>query len=90
MDSFEIVNPIGSAHKKCEILAMHLTLENLPDYIRYLINSITLVLLCKKKEFSHQNVYGRFVKDLLKVENESVEIYPKGERFNLKIENIKY
>ena len=76
MDSFEIVNPIGSARKKYKILVMYLTLGNLPDYIRYRINSIQLVLLCKEKEFSRQKVYGRLVKDLLKMENEGIEIYP--------------
>ena len=75
MDSFEIVNPIGSVRKKCKILAMYLTLGNLPDYIRYRINLIQLVLLCKEKDFSLQKLYGRLVKDLLKVDNQGNEIY---------------
>lgn len=34
------------------------------------------MLLCKEKQFSHQKVYGRLVKDLLKIEKDGIEIFP--------------
>ena len=76
MDSFEVVNPIGSARQKHKILAVYLVSGNLLDYIRSRINTIQLVLLCKEKEFSHKKVFCRLVKDLKKLETEGVEIFP--------------
>ncbi|XP_043472523.1 uncharacterized protein LOC122505125 [Leptopilina heterotoma] len=75
-DSFEVVNPIGSSRKKHKILAVYFTLGNLPDYLRYQMNSIQLVLLCKEKEFCHEKVFGRLVKDLIKLETEGFEAFP--------------
>lgn len=73
-DSVEMVNPLGAARIKHKILAVYLSIGNLPDYLRSRINSIKLVALCKEKEFDHEKVYGRIVEDLKKIETEGIKL----------------
>ncbi|KAJ8667819.1 hypothetical protein QAD02_009482 [Eretmocerus hayati] len=76
-DAFEIVNPIGSSKKKHKILAVYMTLGNLPEHLRSHTNTMKLVALCKEAEFDHNIVYNRIVSDLLKLETDGVEISGK-------------
>lgn len=73
-DSFEVVNPIGPARNKHKIVAVYLSVGNLPDFVRLQTNKIQLVALCKEKHFDHEKVYGRIVKDLKVIEENGVEI----------------
>src|SRR5947199_10115322 len=73
-DAFEIVNPIGAAKKKHKLLAIYMSLGNIPHYLRCHINSIKLVALCKESDFEHETVYGKVVTDLKKMEKEGIEI----------------
>ena len=80
-DSFEIVNPIGSARKKHKLLGIYMTILNLPDHLRSHVNSIKLVALCKEVNFNHEKVYGKIVDDLKIIENDGIKIgkkYLKG------------
>lgn len=72
-DSFEVVNPIGSAKQKYKVLAVYLTVGNLPSHVRNNSNFIQLVALCREKWFDHDKVYGRIVCDLKKLESDGVK-----------------
>lgn len=72
-DSFEIVNPIGSAKSKYKILAVYLSIGNCPDNIRSHVNSMYLVALCKEKLFDHTKVFGRIIQDLKDIETDGIE-----------------
>ncbi|KYM96897.1 hypothetical protein ALC62_12434 [Cyphomyrmex costatus] len=76
-DGFEIVNPIGSAKKKHKLLAIYMTLGNIPDNFRSHINCIKLVALCKESDFDHKSVYGKVVEDLKIIEETGIEIDKK-------------
>lgn len=58
------------------MLAVYFTLGNSPAHIRYNINNIQLVLLCKEKEYSHEKVYRRIIEDLIKIDDRGIEIFP--------------
>lgn len=74
-DSFEIVNPIGPSRGKYKILAVYLSLGNLPYHLRTHINSIQLVAICREKFFSHAKIFLPIVEDLKKIED-GVEFFP--------------
>jgi len=76
-DGVEIVNAIGSAKRVHKLLAIYLSILNLPDHLRSHINSIKLVALCREKHFEHQIVYGRIVKDLKVLEERGLKL-PDG------------
>ena len=42
-DAFEIVNPIGSATKKHKVVAVYLSVENLPVHLRFNTDQMCLV-----------------------------------------------
>ena len=71
-DAFEIVNPIGAAKTKHKVIAVYLSLGNLPDNVRSHINNIKLVALCTEKLFDYKKVYGKIVTDLIKLEEEGI------------------
>ena len=75
-DAFQVVNPLGSSKKKYKILAVYLSLGNLPPQLRSSTNQMQLVLLCLEKdfkEFGQEKVFGRLIKDLKDVEQTGVE-----------------
>lgn len=73
-DSFEIVNPLGSAKTKYKILAVYLSIGNYPDNIRSHVNSMYLVALCKEKLFNHNKVFGKIVDDLKEIETVGIKL----------------
>ncbi|XP_044585983.1 uncharacterized protein LOC123266021 [Cotesia glomerata] len=75
-DSFEIVNPIGSAKSKYKILAVYFSKGNYPDKIRSHVNSMYLVALCKEKLFDHTKVFGKVIQDIKDIETDAIEISP--------------
>lgn len=71
-DSFETVNPLGSAKKKHKILTVYYTLGNVFPYFRSKVDPMQLVLLCKQTDFEyfgHEKVFRPLVRDLKKLEN---------------------
>lgn len=66
-DSFETVNPLGSAKKKHKILAVYYTLGNFYPWNRSKTDNMQLVILCKQKHFDyfgHKSVFKRLVDDI--------------------------
>ncbi|KAK3930893.1 LOW QUALITY PROTEIN: PTS system EIIBC component SAR0193, partial [Frankliniella fusca] len=71
-DGVEIVNPLGHAKKKHKVIAVYLSILNLPEHVRSQIHATKLVALCKKKDFVHSVLYGGIVDDLKLLETEGV------------------
>ncbi|CAB4006554.1 Hypothetical predicted protein [Paramuricea clavata] len=74
-DSFEVVNPLGSAKKKHKILGVYLTLGNIYPQNRSKIDQMQLVLLIREvdfKYFGQEAVFRVLVKDLKKIEETGV------------------
>ncbi|KAL1479859.1 hypothetical protein MTO96_051533 [Rhipicephalus appendiculatus] len=72
-DAIEIVNPLGSARGRFKMLAVYLTLGNLPSYVRIIVDSQQLVLLCREADFKHfgcSKVFERLISDLQDLEEE--------------------
>lgn len=71
-DSFEVVNPLGSAKSKHKVLAVYLSLANLPPHIRSNTDHMSLVMLCREKDFKHfghDKVFSRLTADLKDLED---------------------
>ncbi|XP_070384754.1 uncharacterized protein [Dermacentor albipictus] len=70
-DAFENVNPRGSGHGKFKMLAVYLMLGNLPSFLRTVVDSQQLVLLCREADFKHfgcSKVFERLISDLQDLE----------------------
>lgn len=75
-DSFEIVNPLGSARIKHKILAMYFTLGNTQPEYRSVVDAMQLVFFCKEvdfKVFGQQKVFERVINDLKTLEEVGIE-----------------
>ncbi|XP_046709098.1 uncharacterized protein LOC124388478 isoform X1 [Silurus meridionalis] len=76
-DAFEVVNPLGSARKKHKILAVYLSLDNLPVHLRSNTEHVQLVMLCREKDFKdfgHESVFSELVTDLKDVEENGIAL----------------
>lgn len=76
-DSFEVVNPLGSAKKKHKIIGVYFTLSNLPPAYRSNVDNIQLVMLCREtdlKFFGQEKVFHILIQDLKKIEVEGILI----------------
>nr|XP_055062822.1 uncharacterized protein LOC129445851 isoform X2 [Misgurnus anguillicaudatus] len=76
-DSFEIVNPLGSAKKKHKVLAVYLSLANLPIHLRSNTDNMFLVLLCVEddlKRFGVAKVFSELLADLKSLETEGINV----------------
>ena len=74
-DSFEVVNPLGSAKKKHKILAVYVTLGNIYPQNRSKVDQMQLVLLVREvdfKYFGQEAVFRVLVNDLKKIEESGV------------------
>lgn len=74
-DSFEIVNPLGSAKKTHKVLAVYLSLANLPIHLRSNTDNIFLVLLCVENDFKHfgtAKVFSELLTDLKSLETDGI------------------
>lgn len=87
-DSFEVVNLIGPAKKKHKVLAVYMTLGNIPSHLRNHIHCIKLAALCKEVDFNHEKVYGGILTDLHKIEDEGIEINGKKLRDQLSLQLV--
>ncbi|XP_076324162.1 uncharacterized protein LOC143232498 [Tachypleus tridentatus] len=76
-DSFEIVNPLGSAKKKHKILAIYYTIGNLHPALRTLIDVQQLLLLCREEDFKthgQEKILTPIMTDLLDLEANGVDL----------------
>ncbi|XP_076322160.1 uncharacterized protein LOC143231523 [Tachypleus tridentatus] len=82
-DSFEIVNPLGSAKKKHKILAIYYTIGNLHPAVRTLIDVQQLLLLCREEDFKthgQEKILTPIMTDLLDLEANGVDLGRFGNR----------
>ncbi|XP_037558443.1 uncharacterized protein LOC119435796 [Dermacentor silvarum] len=76
-DEFEIVNPLGSSKGHFKLLAVYMTLGNLPLYCRSRVESMQLVMLCRQKdvrEFGLQKVLQPLTESLVMLEQKGLPI----------------
>ncbi|CAI5687008.1 unnamed protein product [Oreochromis niloticus] len=74
-DAFEVVNPLGSAKTKHKVLAVYVSVANLPVHVRSDTDHMFLVLLCREKdfrEFGHANVFSELLTDLKELEENGI------------------
>nr|XP_055048292.1 uncharacterized protein LOC129433654 [Misgurnus anguillicaudatus] len=74
-DAFEVVNPLGSAKTKHKVLAVYVSVANLPLHVRSDTDHMSLVLLCREKdfkEFGHAKVFSEFLGDLKELEENGI------------------
>lgn len=79
-DAFEVVNSLGSAKQKHNVLAVYFTLGNLYPHIRSTIDQIQLVLLCTEKDckyFGVDNIFSELVSDLCELEEKGISFEDK-------------
>ena len=76
-DSFEIVNPLGSAKETHKVLAVYLSLANLPIRLRSNTDNMFLVLLCGEndlKRFGAAKVFSELSADLKSLETDGINV----------------
>ncbi len=76
-DSFEVVNPLGSARKKHKLLAVYLTLSDILPHNRSNIDHMQLVLLCNEqdfKQFGPAHVFSSLIEELKDLEENGVVV----------------
>ena len=70
-DSFEIVNPLGSAKKVHKMTAVYTVLGNLPFHVRMKMDNLQLVMLCRDTDltrFGPHTVFEVLINDLRSLE----------------------
>lgn len=75
-DSFEIVNPLGSAEKMHKVLAVYLSVANLPIHLRSNTDNMFLVLLCVENDHKHgiAKVFSELLADLTCLETDGIHL----------------
>ena len=76
-DAFEIVNPLGSARKKHKVLAVYLSVANLPAHVRSNTDHMSLVLLCCEsdlKQFGNAKVFSEMLMGLKDLEENGITV----------------
>lgn len=74
-DAFEMVNPLGSAKTTHKVLAVYLSLANLPAHVRSNTDHMSLVLLCiekDQKKFGVAKVFSKLLDDLKDLEENGI------------------
>ncbi|XP_032446174.1 uncharacterized protein LOC116737240 isoform X1 [Xiphophorus hellerii] len=93
-DSFEIVNPLGSAKKKHKVVAIYLSVANLPAHVRSSTDHMSLVSLCSEndlKQFGTAKVCSELLMDLRDLEEHGIiagEETVKGALFCIAGDNL--
>ena len=74
-DSFEVVNPLGSAKKKHKILGFYYVIGNLEPHNRSSIDNVQLILLALESDVNRigHKIFNRLVSDLQALESEGIE-----------------
>lgn len=76
-DAFEVVNPLGSAKTRHKVLAVYASVANLPLHVRSDIDHMSLVLLCREKDFKafgHAKVFSELITDLKELEENGIVV----------------
>ncbi|XP_035982662.1 uncharacterized protein LOC118557207 [Fundulus heteroclitus] len=76
-DAFEIVNPLGSAKKRHKVLAVYLSVANMPAHVRSNTDHMSLVLLCREsdlKQFGSAKVFSEMLVDLKNLEEHGITV----------------
>lgn len=76
-DSFEIVNPLGSAKKTHKVLAVYLSVANLPIHLRSNTDNMFLVMLCIENDLKHfgiAKVFSQLLEDLKSLETDGINV----------------
>ncbi len=76
-DSFEIVNPLGSAKKMHKVIAVYISLANLPIHLRSNTDNMFLVLLCVEgdlKRFGVAKIFSELLADLKSLETDGINV----------------
>ncbi len=74
-DAFEVVNPLGSAKTRHKVLAVYASVANLPLHVRSDTDHMSLVLLCREKDFKafgHAKVFSELLTDLKELEENGI------------------
>lgn len=77
MDSFNLAQPLGAAKSKYKTAAIYYTLGNIPRPTRFKLQNMQLALLCLEsniKKFGMDEILKKLVDDLLKIENDGIEL----------------
>ena len=72
-----MVNPLGSAKKKHKVVAVYLSVANLPAHVRSNTDHMSLVLLCGEndlKKFGNAKVFSEMLVDLKDLEENGIKI----------------
>ncbi|XP_040356974.1 uncharacterized protein LOC120840351 isoform X1 [Ixodes scapularis] len=88
-DAFELANPLGSAKGNFKLLGVYMTLGNLPQHYRGVVESMQLVLLCREKdlkEFGQKRVFQPLINDLSRLEGSGLEF--EGKMYKVKLSFI--
>lgn len=76
-DAFEIVNPLGSAKKKHKVVAVYLSVANLPVHVRSNTDHMSLVLLCGENDLEHfgcAKAFSELLEDLSDLEENGITV----------------
>ncbi|XP_033097594.1 uncharacterized protein LOC117101675 [Anneissia japonica] len=76
-DDFEVVNPIGAHRGKHKIAGIYFTIDNLGVHSNSKTDSVFLLLLCRSKDFTHENlpeILSPLIEDLSSLENEGIDV----------------
>ncbi|XP_076069686.1 uncharacterized protein LOC143041560 [Oratosquilla oratoria] len=75
-DTFEVVNPLGSARKKHKVVGVYFTLANIDSHLRSSIDHMQLVMLFTESDLQlgQDKVFSRLVKDLQSLETTGIEV----------------
>ncbi|XP_062268268.1 uncharacterized protein LOC133974641 [Platichthys flesus] len=76
-DVFEVVNPLGSAKTRHKVLAVYVSVANLPLHVRSDTDHMALILLCREKDFKafgHAKVFSELLEDLKELEENRIVV----------------
>lgn len=76
-DAFEIVNPLGSVKKKHKVVAVYLSVANLPAHVWSNTDHMSLVMLCGEndlKQFGSAKVFSELLVDLKDLEENGIAV----------------
>lgn len=76
-DAFELVNALGSSKKKHKVIAVYLSVANLPAHVRSNTDHMSLVLLCGEndmKQFGFSRVFSEMFLDLNDLEKNGITL----------------
>lgn len=72
-DAFEMANPLGSAKKKHKVLAVYLSVANLPAYVRSNTEHMSIVLCGEDvKQFGCAKLFAQMLDDLKDLEENGI------------------